>query len=182
MRDVVFVTGNSHKIKYFSEMVGFKVPNLIKDIQEVQSSDIREVIEYKAKQAYDYANQPILVEDTRLSFQALGGLPGTFIKWFLADLGVDGLCKMLNGFSDRSAVAGAAFAYYDGKIMKIFEKELIGKIAKKPKGSSGFGWNSIFKPDGTSMTLGEMDEDEFKFWYAKIKPFQELKDFLKNSN
>jgi inosine triphosphate pyrophosphatase len=35
------------------------------------------------------------VEDTSLCFNALGGLPGVYIKWFLAKLGHDGLNRML---------------------------------------------------------------------------------------
>jgi len=35
------------------------------------------------------------VEDTSLCFNALGGLPGVYIKWFLEKLGHDGLNRML---------------------------------------------------------------------------------------
>ena len=35
------------------------------------------------------------MEDTSLCFNALGGLPGVYIKWFLAKLGHDGLNRML---------------------------------------------------------------------------------------
>ena len=38
---------------------------------------------------------PALVEDTSLCFNALGGLPGVYIKWFLQKLGHDGLNRML---------------------------------------------------------------------------------------
>ena len=35
------------------------------------------------------------MEDTSLCFNALGGLPGIYIKWFLQKLGHDGLNRML---------------------------------------------------------------------------------------
>ena len=38
---------------------------------------------------------PTLVEDTSLCFNAMGGLPGPYIKWFLEKLGHDGLNRML---------------------------------------------------------------------------------------
>lgn len=38
-----------------------------------------------------------MVEDTSLCYNALGGLPGVYIKWFLEKLGHDGLNKLLAG-------------------------------------------------------------------------------------
>ena len=38
---------------------------------------------------------PVIVEDTSLCFNALNGLPGPYIKWFLEKLGSDGLHKLL---------------------------------------------------------------------------------------
>lgn len=40
---------------------------------------------------------PVMVEDTSLCYNALGGLPGVYIKWFLEKLGHDGLNKLLAG-------------------------------------------------------------------------------------
>lgn len=37
----------------------------------------------------------VMVEDTSLCFNALGGLPGPYIKWFLEKLGHEGLNNML---------------------------------------------------------------------------------------
>lgn len=49
----------------------------------------------------------VLVEDTSLGFQALGDLPGPYIKWFLQRLGVNGLVRMVDGFAtdNESTVA-----------------------------------------------------------------------------
>ena len=41
------------------------------------------------------------MEDTSLCFNAMGGLPGAYIKWFLKELGPSGLPKMLAGFDDK---------------------------------------------------------------------------------
>ncbi len=176
--DVVYVTGNSQKAKHFSKMVGIEIENMGIDIDEIQSLSLREIIEHKARQAYSQVKRPVIVEDTKLSFNALGSLPGPLIKWFLEELNVDGLCKLLDGYDNRSAIAGAAIAYFDGTNLEIFEKELIGTIVDKPRGNDGFGWNVIFIPDGASKTFGEMSEQEFKIWYVKVKPFAELKKFL----
>jgi non-canonical purine NTP pyrophosphatase (RdgB/HAM1 family) len=136
-------------------------------------------VAHKARQAFELIGSPVIVEDTKLSFNALGSLPGPFIKWFLDELDVVGLCRMLDGYSDRGAVAGAAIAFFDGKTMEIFERELAGTIAKQPVGTSGFGWNRIFIPAGSDMTLGQMEESEFQKYYAQVKPFDAVAEFLK---
>ena len=56
-----------------------------------------------------------MVEDTSLCFNAYGGLPGPYIKWFLKNLGHEGLNKMLAGFEDKSAYAQCIFAYSPGR-------------------------------------------------------------------
>jgi len=69
----------------------------------------------KCKSAYEIIKGPVLVEDTCLCFDALNGLPGPYIKWFLKSIGPEGLHKMLKGFDDHSASAVATLAYYDGE-------------------------------------------------------------------
>ena len=56
-----------------------------------------------------------MVEDTSLCFNAYGGLPGPYIKWFLKSLGHEGLNTMLAGFEDKSAYAQCIFAYSTGR-------------------------------------------------------------------
>nr|XP_009937600.1 PREDICTED: inosine triphosphate pyrophosphatase [Opisthocomus hoazin] len=57
---------------------------------------------------------PVIVEDTCLCFNALGGLPGPYIKWFLEKLKPEGLYKLLAGFEDKSAYALCTFAFSTG--------------------------------------------------------------------
>ena len=65
-------------------------------------------------------------------------------------------------------------------IREIFEKELAGTISVKPQGDDGFGWNKVFIPEGSDITLGEMDEETFKSYYHRVKAFDELKRFLQS--
>jgi len=57
---------------------------------------------------------PCITEDTALGFEALGGLPGPYIKYFLESVGHSGLNAMLDGFSTRNAQAICTFAYSAG--------------------------------------------------------------------
>ena len=121
MKDLTFITGNISKAEQLSRHLAHPVKHIKLDIPEIQSLDLHEVVEFKAKEAYKQINSTVLVEDTSLTFNALAKLPGPLIKWFLTELGNDGLCKILNSYTDRSAVAHVCFGLYDGKELKIFE-------------------------------------------------------------
>ncbi len=56
-------------------------------------------------------NGPVLVEDTSLCFNALGGLPGVYIKWFLDKTGHEGLNNLLAAYPDKSAYAQCIFSF-----------------------------------------------------------------------
>ena len=68
----------------------------------------------KCQAAFQLIQKPCVVEDTCLCFNAMKGLPGPYIKWFLQSIGPEGLHKMLAGFDDHSAYAMATLAYTDG--------------------------------------------------------------------
>lgn len=57
------------------------------ELDEIQSLNLDEVVTHKVKQAYEKAEKPVLVEDTSLIFLALGKLPGTFIRFFVQEIG-----------------------------------------------------------------------------------------------
>lgn len=103
-----------------------------------------------------------LVEDTCLCFNAMHGLPGPYIKWFLDKLGHHGLNKMLMGFEDKSAYALCTFAYSSGEEGTepvVFSGSTQGIIvaARTAPGGKAFGWDPIFQPDGYDTTYAEMD-------------------------
>lgn len=175
---VTFVTGNPGKAKYFSQLVGLEIPNHSADVDEIQSFDLKEIAIYKAKQAYEQIKTPVVVEDTALTINALGKLPGPFIKWFEIAMGLDGICALAGRYDERSAYATNVHVYFDGKVTKVFEGRLNGRISSSPKGSVGFGFNPIFIPESQTKTLAEMSEAEFQEQYLKLKPIKQVGDYL----
>jgi non-canonical purine NTP pyrophosphatase (RdgB/HAM1 family) len=106
-------------------------------------------------------------------------LPGVFIKWFLSEVGNDGMCKILDIYNDRSAVAKVCYAYHDGALLKVFEGEVHGHIPDKPYGDDGFGWNCIFIPNGAAKTYAQMNGEETeKYSLRTTTVYPELKEFL----
>lgn len=177
MKDVVFITGNQKKADYFAKLIGRSINHTKLDLDEIQSLDLREVVQHKLQQAYAAVQRPVLVEDVALEFTALGKLPGTFIKWFQESLSHEELCRLLDG-KDRSAVARCVFGYYDGNEEAYFEGRLHGSIPEHPAGAGGFGWDPIFIPEGCTVTRAELSPEDDEATYVKFKPFAQIRDFL----
>lgn len=177
MRDITFITGNQNKVDYLSKYLGFAVKHRKVDLLEVQSLDLRTVVEHKVKQAYAEVNGPVLVNDVSLEFKALGRLPGTFIRFYVDEVPLETICRTLDGIN-RQAVAKCVIGYYDGTAMQLFEGSLPGVIAEHPEGENGFGWDKIFIPEGYSVTRSMLNEEDDRKTYLKIQPFAELKTYL----
>lgn len=175
---LTFVTGNSSKAAQLGRHLDFPVLHHKLDLPEIQSLDLREVVEHKAREAWKHVESPVLVEDTSLIFQSLGKLPGPLIKWFLMELDNAGLCRMLDGHKDRSAIAQVCFGLYDGQEFNIFDANMVGTIASTPIGKRGFGWDPIFIPKGQTKTWGEMDAEEQKATSMRRVALKKLEKFL----
>lgn len=160
MQKLTFITGNASKAKYLSDYFHLPVEHVKLDLHEIQSLDLREVVEDKARRAYEIVKSPVLVEDVSLVFNGLKKLPGPLIKWFLETLGNDGLCRLLDGSSDRSALAEVEYAICDENGVHTFRGSVEGTIAGEPRGETNFGWDPIFIPKGHSKTWAEMTGDE----------------------
>lgn len=178
----IFITGNQNKADYLAASLGFALEHEKINLDEIQSADPREVIEHKVKQAYEIIKRPVLVEDTSLGFAALGGLPGPFVKFFIeAENGLENMCRMLDGFNDRGALASATYGYYDGITIRFFTGQLGGFIVDHPKGSGGYGWDKIFAPEGYGgLTRAELNSEDDLASYNKIRDFNGLKEFLES--
>lgn len=180
MQNVTFITGNENKAKEMSRLLGYSLKHQNLEFDEIQELDLEKLISYKVRQAYKKLKSPVLVEDTSLEFGAMNKLPGPFIKWFLKEIGSNGLCQILNSFSNRSATAVNMFAYYDGKTLKIFKKSIVGTITKEPIGNNGFGWDSIFIPERSTKTRGEMNHDEQDKFTPRRLLIPEIKKFFES--
>lgn len=160
IRELVFITGNAAKAKYLSSYFHFPVNHVKLDLSEIQSLDLRSIVEDKAKRAYEIVKKPVIVEDVSLTFLVLKNLPGPLIKWFLESIGNSGMCRLLGEQDDRSAIAEVQFAFCDDQGVKIFPGSVQGEIATTPRGTTDFGWDPIFVPLGHTKTWAEMSLDE----------------------
>jgi len=71
---------------------------------------------------------------------------------------IDKLLANLIEEKDRSAYFQTVLYFYDGKTEISTDGILEGLIAKKPRGTNGFGYDSIFENKG--KTLAELSSEE----------------------
>lgn len=178
MKEVIFVTGNQNKADYLSKLIGMELDHQKIDLDEIQSLDLHEIVKHKVLQAYEKIQKPVIVEDVSLEFNAFGRLPGTFIKFWVDEVGLDRLARIIDGL-DRSATAKCVFGFYDGTELKLFESSLKGRISENPVGDQGFGWDKIFIPEGYGITRGQMNDEDNDKTYKLIKPIEDVEKFLK---
>ncbi|KAJ3212582.1 nucleoside triphosphate pyrophosphohydrolase ham1 [Dinochytrium kinnereticum] len=188
---ITFVTGNANKLREVQQILTASSPNLslrnqALDLPELQGSSTREVTIDKCRRASEALNgSPVLVEDTSLCFNSLGGLPGPYIKWFLEKMGHEGLNRMIDGFEGkvegdaRAAWALCTFAYCGGKDEEVllFEGKTDGRIVR-PRGPTNFGWDPIFQPDGFELTYAEMDKEVKNSISHRAKALSKVQEYF----
>jgi non-canonical purine NTP pyrophosphatase (RdgB/HAM1 family) len=157
---ICFVTSNRKKLAETENILGYKLNQSELDIKEIQEIDIEKVVEEKAYFAYSMIHSAVLVEDTGVYIEAWNGFPGALIKWVIQSIGNDGLCNIMND-DNRLARVKSCVCLYNGKELKKFIGEIKGIIVEKPRGCNGFGWDSIFQPNGLmNKTYAEMSMEE----------------------
>lgn len=179
---ITFITGNKTKAEQVSFHLAYPLVHKTFQLPEIQSLNLHEIIRAKAERAYEEVKSPVLVEDTSLVFTALKQLPGPLIKWFLQEVGNEGLCRMLDQHTDRSATAQVLFGYYDGVSLRTFSGEIKGTIALSPRGEEGFGWDPIFIPQGHAKTWGEMSLAEQKESSMRSIALAKFEQYLKEKS
>ncbi|OQV20204.1 Inosine triphosphate pyrophosphatase [Hypsibius exemplaris] len=166
LRRLTFVTGNAKKLEEFKSIIGanhgFEIVSQSFDLPEFQGADPDEISVAKCRAAAELVKGPVICEDTCLCFNAMGGLPGPYVKWFLDKLKPAGLHAMLLGFGgDYSAYALCTFAYCDGGTsdkVSLFHGRTEGTIVA-PRGDNDFGWDPCFQPEGFHETYAEMSKE-----------------------
>ncbi|MCA1229399.1 non-canonical purine NTP pyrophosphatase [Saccharopolyspora sp. 6M] len=154
------ITGNAGKAAEYAELLEMPVTPVQEDLLEIQSLDVEEVVRHKAHDAYLAHGAPVLVDDTALTLLAWNGLPGALIVWFLKARGVEGLLTMAAEETDRTATVTTAIGYADAHGVQVFTGNLHGALTRTPRGTNGFGYDSIFVPDGHDRTYAEMTPEE----------------------
>lgn len=177
---IYLVTGNKNKLQQVKKFLKLDFKHIDLDLDEIQSLDTSKVAEHKVKQAYLAIGAPVFVFDTSVEIGCLNGFPGPLIKWFYQALSLKMVCQIVHQFSDHSTTATNTLTFYDGQAVKHFQASAKGEIAKKPLGSNGFGWDSIFIPEGQSKTYAQLGPSSPSYHQNYRQVLVQFKKFLED--
>jgi XTP/dITP diphosphohydrolase len=158
MKEVLFVTSNSHKVSeanMIGQMFGVSFSQVNLMYPEIRSDSVRAVAEEGAKYVYEKLKRPIIVEDSGLYIEALNGFPGAYSGLVYKMLGFQGILKLMDGLKERKAQFVSAVGYCDKDALEVFEGVADGTITEEPRGKSGFAYDPIFEPIGGKKTFAE---------------------------
>ena len=161
---VFFATGNLNKFNEARSILGqygIAVGMLKLKGDEVQSDRLQEIAEKSVKNAYETCHLPIFVEDAGLFINVLNGFPGPYAAYVYKTIHNDGVLKLMEKEKNRKAVFQSVIAFCSKETPTpvCFFGESNGEITQTQRieaGKSGFGFDPIFQPDGTSKTFAEM--------------------------
>ncbi|GHO59267.1 non-canonical purine NTP pyrophosphatase [Ktedonobacter robiniae] len=180
MKNILFVTGNKDKLREVSELIP-AVQGIDVDLPEIQELDAHKVIAAKLVEAQKYHSGAFLVEDTSLSLNGMGGLPGPLAKWFVRSIGIDGVYALSKTFGAR-ATARTIVGYADENNNMLFFEGSLGGLVVPPRGTDGFGWDAIFQPDGHEKTFAEMSLEEKSQCSMRKIAIEGLRNYLSKRN
>lgn len=170
MLKMVLASGNRHK---YLEMkaalaqigIGLVFGGDFADAPEVEESGVsyEENALLKARAWMEFSGLPTVADDSGIEVAALGGMPGVRSARIVPGKDSDRtewLLKQMSGRSDRKArfVACLAAVFPGTEKHLICQKSCPGRLAHEPSGTSGFGYDPIFIPDGFDKTFAELGD------------------------
>ncbi|MBO0347206.1 RdgB/HAM1 family non-canonical purine NTP pyrophosphatase [Roseibium limicola] len=131
--------------------------------------------ELKAVAAATASGLPSLADDSGFCVAALNGDPGIYsARWAGPD---KDFAMAMRTIEEKLQTAGATtpeqragsfvcvlcLAWPDGHV-EYFRGDVEGEVIWPPRGTAGFGYDPVFRPEGHERTFGEMTSDEKHGW------------------
>ena len=174
MKEILFMTGNVHKLEEVTHMFSpleYSVNCLefeknedqiiepqVDTVVEVSNSKLEQCLKIlkKNKSLQHYS---IMVEDSGLFIDEFEGFPGVYSAYILKTLGCDGILELMKKKSNRLAEYRSSVTFWNGATKKVLQGYGIctGYIDTEKRGDGGFGYDPIFVPfdlDSTGNSLG----------------------------
>ena len=168
---LVFATQNKHKCDEIQSLLGaaFELVTLAEagithELEETQNTLEGNALQ-KARAVFELTGNSCFADDTGLEVEALNGAPGVYSARYAGEQrsSADNIAKLLaelNGNENRNAQFRTVIAWTNGQQEQLFEGIVKGKIALRPSGTSGFGYDPVFLPESSTKTFAEMTMDE----------------------
>ncbi len=177
-----FATWNQNKRKEADAILWGNLERVDLDLDEIQSTQVEDVVEHKARLAYQITGEPVLVEDAGLRFEARNALPWALIKRFMKEVGTQGLLDQLSIFKNRNAEALCCVGFFDGETVHKFIGKVKWTISETPRWETNFWWDPIFIPNGSEKTFWEMNPEEKNAMSHRKLAREQAKIFFDQNN
>jgi XTP/dITP diphosphohydrolase len=192
MNTLIFATNNLNKVAEVRSLLdeNFKILSLSEagidiDIPEPFDTLEKNAIE-KAEVIYKLKEISCFAEDTGLEVDALNGEPGVKSARYSGnersfENNISKLLGKLKDIADRNARFRTVICLTINGKHNIFEGECKGTIIAAKRGSGGFGYDSVFIPDGAARTFAEMSLHEKNIYSHRKKATEKLIAYLKET-
>lgn len=191
--DIIIASNNQGKIKEFKKILEPLGYNVISQSEaginvevEETGTTFRENSEIKARAVYNLTHKRVLADDSGIEIEFLNGEPGIYSARYMGlpthEEKRKYVLKQLEGVeeSKRNARFVCCICYIDESgIERFAEGYWNGKIALEEKGENGFGYDSIFIPDGETITSAEMLPEDKNQKSHRAKALKKLLEILK---
>jgi XTP/dITP diphosphohydrolase len=183
-KKIVVASHNAGKLKEFADLMGlfgleaksareFGLPE-----PDETGTTFEENAYIKAYAAAEATGLPALSDDSGLVIDALDGAPGVYtanwaetpdgtrdfmIAMQRAEVAMQEVGAVEPEQRKGRFVAVICLAWPDGEA-EYFRGEAEGRLVWPPRGTSGFGYDPVFLPDGQTRTFGEMTAEEKHGW------------------
>lgn len=186
---LVFATRNRHKAEEVRRLLDgrFRILTLPEAGIEEEIPEPHPSLEENAaaKSSFLYRTRGLdgFGEDTGLEVEALAGEPGVRSARFAGEPADDAanirlLLSRMEGMTDRRARFRTVFSLrLDGREWQ-FQGTCHGRIAERPAGTAGFGYDPVFIPDGHDQTFAEMGMEAKNRLSHRRKALESMLDFL----
>ena len=175
-KTVWFMTENPDKFREARSILdsqGIKIRQLKRAKVEMQDSSLEKIARFAIKTAPVNPAGLLLVEDSGLFINALGGFPGPFSSYVYKTIGLKGILGLMQG-KRRSAYFQSSIAVGSADLRpRIFTGIVRGSVSRKIAGTAGFGYDPIFVPEGFGETFGQTSK------HFKNKNSHRARAFLK---
>jgi XTP/dITP diphosphohydrolase len=186
---LVFASNNEHKIREINSLLGTSFTllslsdiNISEDIPEKESLIEGNALA-KARFVHNASGLNVFADDTGLEITALGGMPGVHSARFAGEnkdssANIEKVLSMLADISNREARFRTVIALILENKEYLFEGIINGTITREKRGTKGFGYDSVFLPEGKVLTFAEMELTEKNSVSHRARAFEKLKEFL----
>lgn len=189
MKEMVFATNNPHKLDEIRKIGEGRLRILsLADIDcheeiEETGNTLEENALIKARFIKEKYGYDCFADDTGLEVDALKGAPGVYSARYAGEGcsftdNMDKLLTALQGIENRTAQFRTVIALVLNGKEYLFDGVIKGKIIEKKRGSTGFGYDPIFMPDGYDKTFAELGNEVKNTISHRALAMEKLVDFL----